>query len=643
MILYIAEKPSLGRAIADALPKPHKKGDGCIHVGNGDVVSWCIGHLLEQAQPEAYDPAFKKWTIQHLPIVPGEWKLEVKSKTRKQFMVLKKLIKQADLLVNAGDPDREGQILVDEVISFSGVSKAKRESVKRCLISDLNINSVKKSLSNLRSNAEFVPLATSALARARADWLYGINMTRLCTLQGQKAGFNGVLSIGRVQTPLLGLVVHRDLEIKDFVSKPFYEVFATLKTTKDELYKAKWKPSAACEPYMDEEGRVLSKKLAENVVARVYGHSGAVVKVQQNKKKQAAPLPYNLSSLQIDAAKRYGLSAKQVLDICQQLYEKHKLITYPRSDCRYLPLEHFGGAGYVASAIAKTCPNLEKAVTNTDLKLKSKAWNDAKISAHHAIIPTAKAIEANRLSSGEANVYELIARQYLIQFYPPFEYLDKQIDTEVAGGLFVAKQKDVLAQGWKILFPAARQPNALAAEGDSGDGFSSVSLPDVQQGDTVLCSEANLAEKQTSPPKYFTDATLLSAMTGIARYVQDPTIKKVLRDTDGLGTEATRAGIIELLFTRQFLTRIGKDIRATEVGIQLITSLPENMAHPDMTAHWESQLEAISQREMKYAHFMEPMTHSLHKLIEEVSSVQFQGLRGQGKAPAKKRRRKKTS
>ncbi|WP_293266504.1 DNA topoisomerase III [Neptunomonas sp.] len=643
MILYIAEKPSLGRAIADALPKPHKKADGCIYVGNGDVVSWCIGHLLEQAQPEAYDPIYKKWAVEHLPIVPSEWKLEVKSKTRKQFSILKKLIKQADLLVNAGDPDREGQILVDEVISFSGVSKIKRDSVKRCLISDLNINSVKKSLNNLRSNAEFVPLATSALARARADWLYGINMTRLCTLRGQKSGFNGVLSIGRVQTPLLGLVVHRDLEVKDFVSKPFYEVFVTLKTTKDEFYKAKWKPSEACEPYMDEEGRVLSRKLAENVVTRVSGNSGVVIKVQQNKKKQAAPLPYNLSSLQIDAAKRYGLSAKQVLDICQQLYEKHKLITYPRSDCRYLPLEHFTDSGYVTSAIAETCPSLEKAVTSADLKLKSKAWNDAKISAHHAIIPTGKGMEANRLTSGEANVYQLIARQYLIQFYPPFEYLDKQIDTEVAGGMFIAKQKDVLVQGWKLLFSNAKQANTLAAETKLGDGFSSVNLPNVHQGDVVLCFEACFAEKQTSPPKYFTDATLLSAMTGIARYVQDSAIKKVLRETDGLGTEATRAGIIELLFTRHFLTRIGKDIRATEVGIQLITNLPENMAHPDMTAHWESQLEAISQREMKYENFMAPMTESLHRLIEDVSHVQFQGLKGQGKAPIKKRRRKKVS
>ena len=656
MILYIAEKPSLGRAIADALPRPHKKGDGCIYVGNGDVVSWCIGHLLEQAQPEAYNPIFKKWAVEHLPIVPDQWKLEIKPKTRKQFTILKKLIKQADILVNVGDPDREGQILVDEVISFSKVSNTKRSLVKRCLISDLNINAVKKSLDNLRDNSDFIPLATSALARARADWLYGINMTRLCTLQGQKSGFNGVLSIGRVQTPLLGLVVHRDLEIEDFVSKPFYEVLVTLQTTQGECFQAKWKPSDACEAYMDEEGRVLSRKLADNVVTRVLEQNGTVIKVQQSKKKQPAPLPYNLSSLQIDAAKRYGLSAKQVLDICQQLYEKHKLITYPRSDCRYLPMEHYSEANNVTTAINKTCVKLSVAVSQADLRLKSKAWNDAKISAHHAIIPTAKVIDGSRLTSGESNIYELIARQYLIQFYPPFEFLDKQIDTEIAGGLFIAKQKDLLAPGWKVLFPQnkpqtkfetqAKNPrsgeNGDQNSGESGDEFPRFTLPDVQQGDSVLCAGADVVDKQTSPPKHFTDATLLAAMTGIARFVKDPAIKKVLRETDGLGTEATRAGIIELLFTRQFLTRSGKDIMATDVGRQLITRLPENMTHPDMTAHWESQLEAISQREMKYNHFMQPMTQSLQQLIEEVGTVRFQGLQGKG-GTMQKRRSKKTS
>lgn len=680
MILYIAEKPSLGRAVAEVLPKPHKRGDGFIEAGNGDVVSWCIGHLLEQAQPEAYDPDYKKWSIAHLPIVPEVWKLEIKPNTKKQFTILKKLIKKADVLVNVGDPDREGQILIDEVINHCGVSKAKKLATQRCLISDLNASAVKKSLNNLRSNTEFIPLATSALARARADWLYGINMTRLCTLKGQKSGFNGVLSVGRVQTPLLGLVVHRDLEIENFVSKPFYEVMVTLQTLKGESFEAKWKPSASCEDYMDDEGRVLSKKLAETVVAKVTNQSGKITKVTEQKKKQPPPLPYNLSTLQIDAAKRFTLSAKQVLDVCQQLYERHKLITYPRSDCRFLPTEHLREASRVTDAIAKTCGKLSDAVKQANLKLKTKAWNDSKVSAHHAIIPTSKSMDGSRLSRDESNVYELIARQYLIQFYPPFEYADKQIDSEVGGGLFIAKQKDVLAQGWKVLFPqskaAAAQATAPSKDqkrnstktmpvsqakdmqgGSSGaasapnvpkqndqeesGGFSSKQLPIVKKGDPINCSDARLVEKQTSPPRHFTDATLLGAMTGIARYVNDPAIKKVLRETDGIGTEATRAGIIELLFMREFLARKGKEIRATMIGRQLITSLPESMGYPDMTAHWESQLEAICQREISYGHFMQPMLQGLQQLVNDVGTVEFSGLQGLGKAPKKWGNKKK--
>ncbi len=623
MRLFIAEKPSLGRALVDVLPKPHQKNDGFIKAGNGDIVTWCIGHLLEQAQPEAYNPDYKKWAVEHLPIIPTEWKLVVKGNTKKQFTVVKKLIKQADVLVNMGDPDRVGQILIDEVINHCAVSKAKKSAVLRCLISDLNPVAVKKSLNNLRKNTDFIPLATSALARARADWLYGINMTRLCTLQGRKSGYNGVLSVGRVQTPVLGLIVHRDLEIADFVSKPFYEVVCTLITQKGESYQAKWRPSAKCEPYMDDDNRILSKELALNVVSRIQDKTGEIVNVTQAKKATPPPLPYSLSALQIDAAKRFGMSAQTVLDTCQQLYERHKLITYPRSDCRYLPKEHLNDVNQVISAIRNSCSALNDAVNNANLSLKSKAWNDSKVSAHHAIIPTSKSTDLSRLSAAENNIYELVARQYLIQFYPSFEYVDKQIDTEVSGGLFIAKQKDVVSQGWKNLFPS--KPSS-----QSQNEFSAVNLPIVSKGEEVHCKQADLKEKQTTPPKYFTDATLLSAMTGIARYVTDPSIKKVLRDTDGLGTEATRAGIIELLFKRQFLTRKGKDIRATDVGTQLICSLPERMTIPDMTAHWESQLEAISQKELKYTQFMNPITHNLGLLINEVKSVTFSGLKGKG-------------
>ena len=651
MILYIAEKPSVGRAVAEVLPKPQQKGDGFITAANGDVVTWCIGHLLEQAQPEAYNADYKKWRKEHLPIVPDAWQHTVKAATKKQFNVVKKLVKQADVLVNMGDPDRVGQILVDEIINYCKVSKAKRASAQRCLINDMNPDAIKRSLQDLRPNSDFIPLATSALARARADWLYGINMTRLCTLQGQAAGYQGVLSVGRVQTPILGLVVHRDLAIENFVTKPFYEVFIELSTANNEVYTAKWQPSAACEPYMDEDGRVLLKKLAETVLKKVVGQTGEVTAVMESVKQQAPPLPYNLSALQIDASRRFNLTAQKTLDICQQLYERHKLITYPRSDCRYLPNGHYQDRHTVSQAIAKTCAALSDALENADLSLKSKAWNDSKVGAHHAIIPTSRGLDGSRLSMDELKIYELVARQYLMQFYPAFCYQEKQIDTQVAGGLFISRQKEVVSHGWKALFPSRATERATKVQQANGQQakvqqdnedqeFSAIKLPKVTKGQSVHCLEGRLDEKQTSPPRRFTDASLLAAMTGIARYVSDPEIKKVLRDTDGLGTEATRAGIIELLFKRQFLVKSGKEISATEVGRRLILSLPPIMALPDMTAHWESQLEAIAEKRMSYQQFMSPMLDGLSMLIKQVDNIAFSGLKGHGK-PFRKQRKAK--
>ncbi|MCP1266731.1 DNA topoisomerase III [Aeromonas hydrophila] len=603
MRLFIAEKPSLGRAIADVLPKPHKKGDGFIETAQGDVVTWCIGHLLEQAEPDAYDAAYKQWRMESLPIVPAQWQLVAKPKTKTQLTVIKRLIKQADCVVNAGDPDREGQLLVDEVIDFLGYGKTR--PVLRCLISDLNPPAVRRALDKLRDNKEFVPLAVSALARSRADWLYGINMTRAYTLLGRKGGCSELLSVGRVQTPLLGLVVRRDLEIEAFVPKSFFEVLAHLQTEGNERFSAKWLPSEACLPWQDEEGRVLNRALAAKVVERIQGQPALVEEVEEQARKQAAPLPYNLSSLQIDAAKRFGMDAKRVLDICQGLYERHKLITYPRSDSRHLPSDHFNRAGQVREAITSTAPALAKAVSEADGKLRSKAWNDSKVDAHHAIIPTEKQGNPATLGADEAKLYGLIARQYLLQFYPPFEYNDSKALLRIAGGLFQAKARRILKAGWKAL---------LGVEED--DEEEAGTLPALRKGEQLLCERGELQEKMTQPPKSFTDATLLAAMTGIARYVQDPEIRKTLRETDGLGTEATRAGIIDLLFKRRFLVRQGKSIKATPTGRALIQALPATATTPDMTALWEQHLGRIAERQTSYQQFMGPLTEQLNGLID---------------------------
>ncbi len=617
MRLFIAEKPSLARAIADVLPKPHRKGDGFIECGNGQVVTWCIGHLLEQAQPDAYDSRYARWNLQDLPIVPEKWQLQPRASVTKQLNVIKRFIHEASEVVHAGDPDREGQLLVDEVLDYLDLAADKRRQVQRCLINDLNPQAVERAISRLRANSEFIPLCVSALARARADWLYGINMTRAYTILGRNAGYQGVLSVGRVQTPVLGLVVRRDEEIENFVSKDFFEVKAHIVTPKDERFTATWQPSEACEPHQDEEGRLLNRTLAEHVVKRITGQPALVTAYNDKRDSEPAPLPFSLSALQIEAAKRFGLSAQNVLDICQKLYETHKLITYPRSDSRYLPEEHFAGRQAVINAISVHAADLlpQPAV---DPDIRNRCWDDKKVDAHHAIIPTARASNVN-LTENEAKVYRLVASQYLMQFCPDAVYRKCQIDLDIANGKFVAKARFLAEAGWRALLGAKERD-------EENDGTP---LPVAAKADELLCENGEVVERQTQPPRHFTDATLLSAMTGIARFVQDKDLKKILRATDGLGTEATRAGIIELLFKRGFLSKKGRYIISTDPGRALFHSLPEMATRPDMTAHWESTLTQISEKQCRYQDFMQPLVGTLYQLIDQAKSTpvrQFRGL-----------------
>lgn len=629
MRLFIAEKPSLARAIADVLPKPHRRGDGYISCGSGDTVTWCIGHLLEQAEPDAYDTRYARWNLADLPIVPEKWQLKPKPSVAKQLNVIKRLLGDAQQVIHAGDPDREGQLLVDEVLDYLELAPEKRQTVQRCLINDLNPQAVERAVSRLRDNREFIPLCVSALARSRADWLYGINMTRAYTILGRNAGYNGVLSVGRVQTPVLGLVVRRDEEIENFVSKDFYEVKAHIVTPAEERFTAMWIPSESCEPHQDEEGRLLNKALAEHVIKRIEGQPAIVTGYNDKRESETAPLPFSLSALQIEAAKRFNLSAQQVLDLCQRLYETHKLITYPRSDSRYLPEEHFAGRHAVMNAIASHVPELQQ-VAAVDPDRRNRCWDDKKVDAHHAIIPTARAGNIN-LSDDERKIYTLVARQYLMQFCPDAMYRKCVIDLDIANGKFVAKARFLAEAGWRALLGAKERD-------DEDEGSP---LPVVAKGDELLCEKGELMERQTQPPRPFTDATLLSAMTGIARFVQDKELKKILRATDGLGTEATRAGIIELLFRRTFLYKKGRYIHSSEAGRALIHCLPEIAARPDMTADWEATLTQISEKNRRYQDFMQPLVGTLYQLIDQARSNRNpQAFRGLPPAAEKSAKRK---
>ncbi len=611
----MAEKPGRGRAIADARPGPGQKGPGWRMGGQGGqavTVSWCIGNLLEPAEPASYDPRWKVWRMEDLPVFPDRWQLVPRDSVARQLGVLESLVRKAAVIYHAGDPDREGQLLVDEVLRYFGV----RCKVQRVLINDLNREAVRKALAAPRDNQEFRRLSHSALARQRADWLYGINLTRYYTLSYRQQGADGVYSVGRVQTPVLGLVVHRDDTIASFEPKPWYRLTITARPGDQQGpqqdFEARWLPSENQQPYLDEEDRLLDRQVADDIASAVKGRPGRVTVARFRDRNEAAPLPLSLSALQIGAGRAFGLGAKAVLDIAQSLYEKHQLITYPRSDCRYLPEGHLAQAAGVCQAIGRVDDSLASAAGEADLNRRSAAWNDARVDAHHAIIPTLRARPAGALSENERHVYNLVARYYLMQFMPEAIHREGRLDLSVGEHRFRATETALLEPGWKTLEPRQR-PSGAAASSEP----PKKPLPRLEKGDDVTCVDTAVKERMTQPPQHFTDATLLAAMTNIARFVGDPLLRKTLRDTDGLGTEATRAAIIETLFRREYLYREGRHIRAAEKGRSLIHALPEAISQPDMTARWEATLEQIRAGAGDPRQFLESLKEQITGFIRQ--------------------------
>ena len=592
MRLIIAEKPSLAKAIADALPAGKRREEGAIYAGE-TVVTWCLGHLLEQAPPDAYDSVYKQWRLDHLPILPSAWKLTPRAKARGQLGVIRRLLKQAREVVHAGDPDREGQLLVQEVIEHLGW----KGPVARLLVSDLNRPAVQRALARLEDNARYRPLYRAAQSRARADWLYGINLTRAWTLLGRQAGHDGVLSVGRVQTPVLGLVVRRDAEIRNFTPYPFHVLWVDLTVANGQL-RAWWQPGETHR--LDAQGRLLERAPAEALAARLPGAEGQLTSLTIRDKRQAAPLPYSLSALQVDAARRFGLSAQAVLDICQRLYERHKLITYPRSDCRYLPDEHLAQARATLTSACRQDETLRGWLEGADFALRSKAWNDKKVGAHHALAPTGKPADLARLEHNEAEIFRLIARNVLAQFYPPLITQEVKAEFTILAERFRASGQTLLQPGWKPLFTTRDEMPPL---------------PALTEGEPCQVADCDVEDRETRPPEPFTDASLIKAMMNIARYVEDPEVKRTLREHDGLGTEATRAGIIETLIERGYLVRQKKALRATRLGSGLITSLPAAVSRPERTALWEQRLTAIAERDDDPAPFLSALIDDLRVLL----------------------------
>jgi DNA topoisomerase-3 len=497
-----------------------------------------------------------------------------------------------------------------------------RGPVQRLLISDLNRPAVSRALASLRSNAEFQPLFQAAQARSRADWLYGINLTRAWTLTGRQAGHDGVLSVGRVQTPVLGLIVRRDNSIRDFKPYPFYPLWVDLQVAQGQL-RAWWAPKAH-QP-LDDQGRLTDRTPADALAAQLPGTHGTLSSLEQQEKRQAPPLPYSLSALQVDAARRHGLSAQMVLDICQRLYEQHKLITYPRSDCRYLPEEHLALAQRSLSGACQNDDMLRGWLDGADFTLRSKAWNDKQVGAHHALAPTGKPADVSQLSATEAHVFRLIVRNVMAQFYRPLRTFEVKAEFTLLNEVFRARGQSILDPGWKPLFTTREEAPPL---------------PPLTQGEACQVLGTGVEEKETRPPEPFTDASLIKAMMNIGRYVEDPEVRRTLRDTDGLGTEATRAGIIETLVQRGYLVRQQKALRATKLGCALIAALPSAVSSPERTALWEQRLRAISEQQDDPNAFQHALLEDLRALLGQSDAAKLrhslQNAQGEAASPAKR-------
>lgn len=603
--LFIAEKPSLARAIAECLPLPHQKSALSIRCGEQDVVAWCAGHIMELASPDGYGEQYKRWTLPDLPIIPDKWQLNVSVK--ELFNNLKSLLKNASSVVHAGDPDREGQLLIDEVLQALNY----QGKVERLLINDLNPDAVKKALSDLKPNEQFRTLSEAAEARQKADWLYGFNMTRLYTLLGRAGGYDKVLSVGRVQTPLLGLIVRRDGEIEAFKPSSYYTLSADFQVEKG-VFRASWQPSSAMDAFLDEEGRVTQLDKVRTLSDNLAGQIGRISRCETQEKSEPVPLPYSLADLQIEATQSRGLSAKAVLDIAQKLYETHKLVTYPRSDCRYLPEGHFAERTHALDAIKHNDPALSDFLPQADMTLHSRAWNDKQVTAHHGIIPTPTLTNLSGLSEDERAVYHLIATRYLMQFFKPMRYLQTVLEVTVLDEVFRATGKQIIEPGWQRL--KSREETANNEKEVNREDNST--LPLVAENEAAKVIEATVTPKKTKPPERFTDATLIKAMVGIARFVTDPAIRQTLKETDGIGTPATQAQIIQTLYERQFIEKQGKSLRSTATGRSLIQILPDEATTPDMTAHWESSMRHIVKGEITLAAFLSAVQEKLKTLIQ---------------------------
>lgn len=607
--LVIAEKPSVGRDIAKVL-ECRQRGEGFLS-GDTHIVTWAIGHLVSLQDPEAYDPKFKKWRMDTLPILPDTLQLKVLPKTAKQFRMLKKLIHASEVsdIICATDSGREGELIFRYIYQLAGG----RKPFQRLWISSMTDEALRKGFASLKPGTAYDDLYASARCRSEADWLVGINATRAFTVT-----HGCLLSVGRVQTPTLAILAERQKEIDAFVPQEYWEVHSDFGAYAGVCYRNEISNT-----------KFFDEAEAKAVADKVRGQAGRVFKVVQEQKQQPPPLLYDLTELQRDANKRYGFTAQRTLKAAQSLYETHKLITYPRTDSRYLTqdmapelrpilaaLQAEPYAGYAAPLL-----KLPK------LPIGRRLIDDSKVSDHHALLPTQRQARPNVLSVDEKKVYDLVVLRFIAAFYPNYEYEQTQVHIAAAQETFYAKGITVKALGWKALYGEA-----------SSEEDKEKPLPPLKEGEAVQVQSSKKVKKKTTPPKPYTEASLLSAMEHAGRFVEDETLKEQMRGS-GLGTPATRAAIIERLIQVGYVRRSGKALLPTEKGMNLIQVVPPELKSPETTGKWEKALTSIANGTMASDKFMASIVRYVRYIVSEASKGSTQRIFIPEGAPHRKGRR----
>lgn len=616
-VLVIAEKPSVGRDIARVLGC-REKGDGLLAGGNY-IVSWAVGHLAALCNPEDYNPAWKKWSMETLPIMPEQMQLQAVVSGRAQLAVLKKLLRSPEVesLICATDSGREGELIFRYIYQLCGC----RKPFRRLWVSSMTDEALREGFASLRPGADYDNLFASARCRSEADWLVGINASRAYTLK-----YNTLLSIGRVQTPTLAIIVARAQEIAAFVPEEYWELRADFALADGQTYWGVWQ---------DKQGktRLVGQQAAEQakaLQAAVKGRPAQVLQVGREEKSQPPPLLYDLTELQRDCNRRYGYSAQKTLDIAQSLYERRKLLTYPRTDSRYLSDDlapHLAGRVQRLAGLAQFS-DLAAPLLGQPLPLSKRIIDNSKISDHHAIIPTEGNLRLEGLTPDELRVFRLVALRFLAVFYQPYRYAVTKVLTQVQteanpqGELFASRGQEVLQAGWQAVYQqlqaweAAETPPKKTATAKKSAKEDDQQLPSLQEGQPAQVLAVKSSRKKTQPPKPYTEAGLLSAMENAGRFVEDEALREQLKE-NGLGTPATRAAIIERLLKVGYIRRQGKNLLPTEKGERLMEVVPPELKSPETTGKWERGLSAIAGGRMTDEVFMASIRRYVQYLVHD--------------------------